>query len=442
MQGKLLYPWMLVVLLILAVIYLHERSPRTLAADGQVSSLKLPDGKIYSGEMRDGLMHGKGLLEMVDGSRYEGEFAEGDFHGRGEFITEQGHSYKGNFVKGVLTGEGESHRDEEHYQGEFVNWQYHGQGVLTTPEGVLRGQFQYGYADGEGEFTAADSGEVKKGLYAWGKLQDPEEKQLKYVRAKALEAAIYRQLPLIEQLTDALLPSDPETINLYFVGVGGYGRQDVFRDELEVFKELMENRFAAQGRSLLLLNNQQTLDTWPLATATSLNLSLQSVARKMNAEQDILFVYLTSHGSRDHRFSLEQEGLQLPDLPAETLGEILREVPVKWKVVVVSACYSGGFIPYLEDPHTLVMTAARKDRRSFGCSDDSEMTYFGRAYFVDALPRASSFEGAFEIAKSLIRQREKEMEKKVKHSLPQISMGEAIRQYLPLFWQTLAEDSQ
>src|SRR5690606_23895545 len=111
-------------------------------------------------------------------------------------------------------------------------------------------------------------------------------------------------------------------------------------------------------------------------------------------EQDILFVYLTSHGSREHEFSLELEGLELPDLSAERLGEILRQVPATKKVIMVSACYSGGFIPHLEGPDTLVLTAARHDRRSFGCSDDSDMTYFGRAYFVDALPKASSFEGA------------------------------------------------
>ena len=438
MDSKVLYPWILVLLLSLAVIYIHERAPRVLVADGEVSSLKLPDGGNYVGELRDGVMHGQGTLTLTDGSRYQGEFSEGRFHGQGEYVTAKGEHYTGEFVEGQLTGKGELKRDEEAYQGEFLDWQYHGQGVLTTPKGVHKGEFKYGYADGEGEFTPVDAAVPIKGIYSWGQLEDPAEKARATAQAQALEAAIYQQVPLIEQVTQGLLPSDPDAINLYFVGVGGYSHQDVFRKELEVIKAQVERQFLAEGRSLLLLNHLQTLDTWPLATATSLELSLKAVASKMNPEQDILFVYLTSHGSREHEFSLELEGLELPDLSAERLGEILRQVPATKKVIMVSACYSGGFIPHLEGPDTLVLTAARHDRRSFGCSDDSDMTYFGRAYFVDALPKASSFEGAFEMAKSLIRQREKAVDEKVKHSLPQMAMGEEIRAYLPLFWEGLA----
>jgi hypothetical protein len=50
------------------------------------------------------------------------------------------------------------------------------------------------------------------------------------------------------------------------------------------------------------------------------------------------------------------------------------------KVIVVSACYSGGFIDPLQDDRALVITASRPDRRSFGCADESYFTYFGRAF--------------------------------------------------------------
>jgi hypothetical protein len=73
----------------------------------------------------------------------------------------------------------------------------------------------------------------------------------------------------------------------------------------------------------------------------------------------------------------------------------------------VSACYSGGFIKDLHDPHTMVITAARADRTSFGCADENDMTSFGRAFFKDALPQANSFEEAFAKAARLVDEEER-----------------------------------
>lgn len=70
--------------------------------------------------------------------------------------------------------------------------------------------------------------------------------------------------------------------------------------------------------------------------------------------------------------------------------------------MVISACYSGGFIPFLEDENTLIMTVEAYNRTSFGCSDDAEITYFGRAFFKESLLESASFEAAFVKAKCLI----------------------------------------
>ena len=152
----------------------------------------------------------------------------------------------------------------------------------------------------------------------------------------------------------------------------------------------------------------------------------------MDAHNDILFIYLTSHGSSDHELVFDQEGLALPNLPAKRLAEIVNSLPVKWKVIVISACYSGGFIQELGDDNSLIITAAAHDRKSFGCSDDADMTYFGRAFFQDALPESPSFVSAFEMAKELVLEREKELiaDDKSKHSNPRISKPKAITDYL------------
>jgi hypothetical protein len=134
---------------------------------------------------------------------------------------------------------------------------------------------------------------------------------------------------------------------------------------------------------------------WRRWQPSSIREALQAIAARMDKEHDILFLFLSSHGSKDHKFVLDQSGMDLRRLSASELAELLKETGIRWKAMVVSACYSGGFIDPLKDDHTLVITAARHDRRSFGCSDDSEFTYFGEVLFKDTLPQSASFQDAF-----------------------------------------------
>ena len=46
------------------------------------------------------------------------------------------------------------------------------------------------------------------------------------------------------------------------------------------------------------------------------------------------------------------------------------------------------------------------DRSSFGCSDDTDLTYFGEAFYRDALPKGCHLREAFETARAAIKQRE------------------------------------
>src|SRR5690606_6039359 len=126
--------------------------------------------------------------------------------------------------------------------------------------------------------------------------------------------------------------------------------------------------------------------------------------------------------------SVQLPGVGLHDLPAEHLGELIKDSPIKWKVILVSSCYSGGFIPHLQSPTHLLITAARPDRTSFGCSDDADMTYFGRAFFSEGLPVAENFQAAFEHAKQRVAEWEDEDD--YPHSEPQMVVGEEIDAYL------------
>jgi hypothetical protein len=262
--------------------------------------------------------------------------------------------------------------------------------------------------------------------------EDTDDEQRALFRAavrEAAEIALYNQNALLDRALANVLQGNPQRIEYYFVGIGGDGHQDVFRKEVEYAHRLFDERFDTRDRSVLLLNNLTTVQRYPLATITAIEHALRAVAARMDPAQDILVVFVTSHGTEDHELELTQPGLSLADLSAARLGEMLHDLPVKWKVVILSACFSGGFIPALEDPYTLIITAARADRSSFGCNDDAELTYFGRALLQEALPQSASFVDAFEKAARLIDEWERSDEFDDPHSLPQLVAPPAFRKH-------------
>lgn len=238
------------------------------------------------------------------------------------------------------------------------------------------------------------------------------------------EALLYRQSQLLGDRLAGLSAQRRGIADLYFVGFAGYGWQDVFMKEVNTVRALFDARFGTQGRSLVLVNNARTDATEPVASLTALEATLGRVGELVDPDEDVLFLFVTSHGSdAPAHVSVTHAGLDLTQLTPERLKAALAATPIKWKVVVVSACYSGGFIPALRDDHTLVITASRADRNSFGCSDHNELTDFGRAYFAEALRTTRSLTAAFETARKTIAAREKA--EGLTPSEPQLVMGDA-----------------
>lgn len=219
------------------------------------------------------------------------------------------------------------------------------------------------------------------------------------------EAVMFNQASLLRDALDAIKPREPGKTNLYVISFAGDGSEDVFRNEVEYVERLFSERFDNAGRVLTLINNPSTVTTRPLATLTNLRLGVQELASKMDPEQDILLVFLTSHGSEDHQLFVDLPSLPLAQIEPDDLRRALRTEPdLRWKVLIVSACYSGGFIKPLRDDGTMVVTASRADRTSFGCGSGSKITWFGKAFFADALNRTTSIREAFDLAKAEVRQ--------------------------------------
>ena len=218
--------------------------------------------------------------------------------------------------------------------------------------------------------------------------------------------------------------------DVYFVGFAGFGEQRVFRKEAELAREVFAARFATANRSLLLVNDIHDRSTYPLATFENLRSVVNAIGGRMHRDRDTLVLMLTSHGNDTDGIAITNGNLLEDALSPQDVRKILDESHIRWRAIIVSACYSGIFIPVLKNDSTLIMTAADSHHSSFGCDDTRELTYFGEALLHDALPHACSLEDAFGEAARIIRQRESD-EGEI-HSNPRLFVGLRMRARLPL----------
>lgn len=244
----------------------------------------------------------------------------------------------------------------------------------------------------------------------------------------AEERLFHRQGELIERALSEIIPGRPGVREHYFVGFAPDASQDVFLRELRYVKQLFDERFRTAGRSVALASSHDALEELPIASVTNLDRVLRRVGAAMNADEDVLVLFVTAHGSLEQRLSAWQPPLELTPLTPTALARMLQDAGIKWRVLVVSACYSGGFIEPLRDDNSIVITASAADRASFGCEGGREFTYFGQAYFRDALAKTRSFTEAFDRARQLVA--EQEAAEGLPASLPQIAVGRAIGELL------------
>lgn len=163
---------------------------------GEELTLKVSDGRTYTGEVVDGRPDGRGKL-VGDTWTYTGDFVNGRMDGWGTLNRGDGSTVQGTWDEGVQYGMvdvnsrtgryvGEALAVEPHgkgatfdaddtrtYRGEWRNGLYHGEGELVLPDGTVhRGRFFKGLAHGPGT-TTLPSGEVLTGGYVKGKVQGP-----------------------------------------------------------------------------------------------------------------------------------------------------------------------------------------------------------------------------------------------------------------------------
>jgi hypothetical protein len=239
------------------------------------------------------------------------------------------------------------------------------------------------------------------------------------------QALFEKQRAIWEEQTRAVLPERKNVLDVYGLVFAPYAAEDVFLRESNMVVDVLRRRFDADGRLLHLLNHAETGETHPWATPENLQRGIDVLAKRMDRKRDILVLYLTSHGARSTRLSANNWPLEVPPVTADKVREMLDASGIRNRIVIVSACYSGTWIPLLSSESTLILTAADSENTSYGCGSLSELTFFGRALFNEQLRQTHSFKTAFEKARVDIEQREKEAGKEG-YSNPQIFIGEKI----------------
>ena len=358
-------------------------------------------GNQFTGNFVDGQMEGNGTFNSADGDIYVGSFKNNQLHGKGRYENADGDVWLGQFKEGSLNGKGELiGADGSHYVGQFSDWRFSGAGRLNLADGSFYiGQFDNDSYSGRGTLVLTD-GTVQSGTWIAGqRVRDAEGKLL----PDSLELGLLAQGRLLDDAL-ASVPASTPAVELYTLTLGGDGKQSVFLRESDYVSNMLSSRFGAFGQ-IRLVNHRDHLVDRPMATRENLRRAAATLAERSGPE-DLIFIYLTSHGTSEHELVLDQPRMELSDLPADELAAVLAPLKNRDKVIVISACYSGGFIPTLKDERTLIMTASRADRVSFGCSEEANFTYFGDALFAQALNQTDDLEQAFKLARATVAERE------------------------------------
>jgi hypothetical protein len=238
-----------------------------------------------------------------------------------------------------------------------------------------------------------------------------------------------KQAALLKKQVAALPRQKPGVTDIYVVGLAGWASEDVFRNELTGALGVLGKALPLSG-AIRLMNSADTAKTIPLASRPNFAAAIRALAGVMDRDEDVLLIFMTSHGVRD-AFGLQLPALLVRFTPQE-VATILRKAGIKNRVVIVSACFSGIFVKPLATEDTIVLTASDAKSPSFGCANGREWTYFGDALFNQSLKPGTDFQRAYKNARKLIDDWEKR--DKLAPSNPQAHFGsELVSKLAPLF---------
>ena len=248
-------------------------------------------------------------------------------------------------------------------------------------------------------------------------------------RAADDESIAPDQADRIDKTVQRFWPQRRGATDVYFVGFAGNGDQRVFRRETLFGERIFGWRMGTAVRALDLINDRDDHESFPLADITGLRYALARIGAAMDPKDDVLVLWLTSHGSPQVGIQVLNNAPRIDtNLAPSDVRSALDDSGIRWRIVIVSACFAGSFIEPLKSDTTAIITAADSTHTSFGCADNRELTYFGEALLRDAMPKALSLQAAFEQARKGIADRE--VAERIMPSNPQMWVGASMAQKL------------
>ena len=232
----------------------------------------------------------------------------------------------------------------------------------------------------------------------------------------------------LDQALAALKPQRRGTLDAYVVSIA-LDSDPVFAREAREAGRVLARRYDAEGRSIVLAGPDGRSGGLPKGSIRALMLTLAHVAETMDRNEDVLVLYTTSHGAPQglaYHYGDTGYGILSP----AKLRDVLEELGIERRILMLSACYSGIFVGPLSSPDTAILTASYANRTSFGCEAENDWTFFGDALINRALRKPISLpEASAQAHLDIVRW---ESARRLSASLPQTVLGAGVSQWLPL----------
>ena len=243
--------------------------------------------------------------------------------------------------------------------------------------------------------------------------------QIERDRSPAEELAEHRRL---ERALAGLARQRPGTVDAYVIAVA-LDSDPVFGREARAAAQVLSRRYGAEGRTLVLAGSDGSAPSdLPRGAPDHLAIALARVAELLDKREDALILFTTSHGAPFGLYYNDADN-GYGAISPNRLRAMLDQLGLRNRLLILSACYSGVFVPVLATPATAIVTAASADRTSFGCAADNDWTFFGDALVNRALRKPQPLPAAFTEAQGLIAGWEAQVEQQP--SQPQIAIGPA-----------------
>ena len=238
----------------------------------------------------------------------------------------------------------------------------------------------------------------------------------------ASEPVLAAQEFMLDRALDQLEDERPGVTDLYFVGFAPDARHPGFVADVDAAQRTMDDRWRTKGRSVVLVNSPLTIAERPFATITHLREVLLEIGDTIDADDDVVMVYLTGSSRPDHALNAVNPPLELVSLSPQGLKELLDAAGIRWRIVVVSTCNAGAWVDALKDDETAVIASSAANVRGSDCNGGISASAFGEAFFTEAMRRNDDLAVAFDAArKGLARMHAPE---------PVLSIGPSIAEHL------------